>query len=160
MGKHFVEMGKPNERSLPVPHASCLWASPPWVRGLCYWLRGMGLEEPFVAILAAHHWTCRCCRWSNLPNRWILSFLKEREGTWCTTVGKKGGYSRQMERQERRHVLCFLGHLEPSNIFLANLGKHKHSTLWEGKGTVADVEEVVCTEAMKMEAETRKSQSA
>lgn len=39
------------------------------------------LEEPFVEILAALHWARCCCRWNALPNRWILSFLKEREGT-------------------------------------------------------------------------------
>lgn len=71
--------------------------------------------------------------------------------------GKGGGYSRHMERQERRHVLRFLVHLEPSNLSLANLGKRKHGALWEGEGAVTDVEEVICTEEIKTKAESRKS---
>lgn len=86
------------------------------------------------------------------------SQLSKRKGRYLMYHGGKGGgYSRHMKRQERRHTLCFLVHLEPSNLSLANLGKHKHGALWKGEGTVVDVGEVICTEAIKMKAESRKS---
>lgn len=59
------------------------------------------------------------------------SQLSERKGRYLMYHGGKGGgYSRHMERQERRHVLRFLVHLEPSNLSLANLlGTRKHGAL-------------------------------
>lgn len=85
------------------------------------------------------------------------SQLSERKGRYLMYHGGKGGgYSRHMERQERRHVLRFLVRLEPSNLSLAKLGKRKHGALGEGERTVTDVEEVICREAIKMKAESRK----
>jgi len=59
------------------------------------------------------------------------SQLSERKGRYLMYCGGKGGgYSRHMERQERRHVLRFLVHLEPSNLSLANLlGMRKHGAV-------------------------------
>lgn len=73
---------------------------------------------------------------------------------------RRGGSSRHMGRQGRRHVLHFLVHLEPSNLSLANLPRIcEHSTLREGEVTVTDVEEAICAEAMEMQAESRKASS-
>lgn len=44
MGKHFVEMGKPNEKSLPVPHTSCLRASLPLGTWAVLLTRGNGFR--------------------------------------------------------------------------------------------------------------------
>lgn len=77
------------------------------------------------------------------------SQLSERKGRYLMYHSGKGrGYSRHVERQERRHVLHFLVHSKPSNLSLANYRKHKHGAL--GEGTVTDMEEIICTEAMKM----------
>lgn len=71
-------------------------------------------------------------------------------------MGKEGGSSGHMGRQGRRHVLHFVVHLEPSNLSLANLlGMCKHSALREGEVTVPDVEEVICTRALKTKEEPR-----
>lgn len=70
--------------------------------------------------------------------------------------GKGWGYSRHMERQERRHVLSFLVHSNPINLSLAVLGKCKHGALWEAEGTVTDVEEGIHTKIVKAKAESRK----
>lgn len=88
------------------------------------------------------------------------SQLSERKGRYLMYHGGKGGggSSRHMGRQGRRHVLHFLVHLEPSNLFLANLlGMCEHRALQEGEVTVTDVEEVICAEAMEMKAKSRKA---
>lgn len=119
MGKHLVEMVKPNEYCPTCLLSASFSALGTWAvllaqgngfRGaLCYNIGSTSLD---FLLLQMEHFAEQ-----------MDSQLSERKGRYLMYHDKKGrGYSRRMEKQGRRHILHYLGLLEPSNLS-GKLGK-------------------------------------